>query len=106
MASTWRTATNLFRSAANTLGVSNSNNLQPGVLLSVGSMRVQVLKQLAEGGFAFVYMVKDVNTERNYALKRLLVNDSEDLAKVKEEIEFMVFRDFTLFLALLYFFSL
>jgi len=35
-------------------------------------------------------MVKDVNTEEVLALKRLLVNDHEDLAKVKEEIEFMV----------------
>lgn len=88
---TWgKVATNLFKSAANTLTSTSSNSLQPGSLISVGDLRVQVIRQLAEGGFAFVYQVKDVNTEQTYALKRLLVNDAEDLSKVKEEIEFMV----------------
>jgi hypothetical protein len=37
-----------------------------------------------------VYLVKEVGSDRTYAVKRLLVNDDEDLAKVKEEVDFMV----------------
>jgi len=44
----------------------------------------------APGGFAFVYLVREVGSEQLFAVKRLLVNDDEDFAKVKEEIEFMV----------------
>lgn len=100
MTSTWRAATNLLRSAANSAAstlITNANVLPPGTTLIVGSLRVEIVKKLAEGGFAFVYMVKDVNTEEVLALKRLLVNDHEDLAKVKEEIEFMVCIVFIMF---------
>ena len=58
--------------------------------MSAGGRTVEIVKQLAEGGFAYVYLVRDVREGKSYAVKRIIVNDSEDLAKVKEEIAFMV----------------
>merc|ERR1712137_512474 len=84
-----KVATSLFKSSISNIIGGNTNALQPGTLIGVGESRVQIIKKLAEGGFAFVYLVKDMQTEQPLALKRLLVNDREDLKKVKEEIAFM-----------------
>lgn len=81
-----RKATTLFKNIIST----PTNGLSAGAMVSVGNLRVQIVKQLAQGGFAFVYLVKDVQSGEPYALKRLLVNDRDDLNKVKEEIEYMV----------------
>lgn len=88
----WKNAAaSLFKSGMTAVSslTTTSNGLQPGTLIAVGDTRVQIIKLLAEGGFAFVYQVRDVQNDQLYALKRLLVNDRDDLSKVKEEIAFM-----------------
>ena len=90
----WRAATDLFKAGLNTIG-SAPSALTPGTVISVSGFRVEIIQKLAEGGFAFVYHVRDVSSGQSYALKRLLVNDSEDLNKVKEEISFLVCKSQT-----------
>eukprot|EP01113_Clastostelium_recurvatum_P016618 TRINITY_DN1955_c0_g1_i2.p1 TRINITY_DN1955_c0_g1~~TRINITY_DN1955_c0_g1_i2.p1 ORF type:complete len:964 (+),score=205.72 TRINITY_DN1955_c0_g1_i2:94-2985(+) len=55
----------------------------------IGGHTVVVQKQIAEGGFAFVYLVKDTHNGRNYALKRILVHDREEMTLVQNEINVM-----------------
>ncbi|KAF5290296.1 hypothetical protein FQR65_LT11630 [Abscondita terminalis] len=52
----------------------------------VGRLSVTVEEVLAEGGFAIVYLVKANNGAR-YALKRMYVNNEQDLNVAKREIQ-------------------
>jgi hypothetical protein len=95
-AGVWKAATGLLKGSIKAASASLSNitggtnDLSPGHIVSVGGLRVEILRKLAEGGFAFVYLVKDLQSGQPLALKRLLVNDPDDLSKVKEEISFLV----------------
>ncbi len=40
-----------------------------GQLIQIGNMKFKVTKQLAEGGFAIVYVVQDLASGAEYALK-------------------------------------
>ncbi|KYR00851.1 putative protein serine/threonine kinase [Tieghemostelium lacteum] len=59
-----------------------------GKTLKLGSYHLHFVKQIAEGGFSYVYLVKDSNSKL-YALKRILIRDNDELAKVKNEINIM-----------------
>jgi serine/threonine protein kinase len=43
----------------------------------------------AAGGFAFVYLVKDVRSKKKYALKKILVQDKEGMQHAKAEMDLM-----------------
>lgn len=45
---------------------------------------------LLSGGFSYVFLVKDNTKNKNYALKRMLVNCQTDLDNCKQEITIMV----------------
>ncbi|CAG9768190.1 unnamed protein product [Ceutorhynchus assimilis] len=57
-----------------------------GKVFTVGRQTVVVEEVLAEGGFAIVYLVKGSNGTR-YALKRMYVNNEQDLNVAKREIQ-------------------
>ncbi|XP_049819668.1 AP2-associated protein kinase 1 isoform X2 [Aethina tumida] len=57
-----------------------------GKVFTVGRHTVTVEDVLAEGGFAIVYLVKSNNGSR-YALKRMYVNNEQDLNVAKREIQ-------------------
>lgn len=57
-----------------------------GKVFNVGRQSVTVEDILAEGGFAIVYLVKSSNGTR-YALKRMYVNNEQDLNVAKREIQ-------------------
>ncbi|RZC38773.1 Pkinase domain containing protein, partial [Asbolus verrucosus] len=57
-----------------------------GKVFTVGRQTVTVEDILAEGGFAIVYLVKSNNGTR-YALKRMYVNNEQDLNVAKREIQ-------------------
>ncbi|XP_060520244.1 uncharacterized protein LOC132698277 [Cylas formicarius] len=57
-----------------------------GKVFTVGRQTVTVEEVLAEGGFAIVYLVKGNNGVR-YALKRMYVNNEQDLNVAKREIQ-------------------
>ncbi|KAL9658337.1 hypothetical protein ABK040_015657 [Willaertia magna] len=49
----------------------------------------KVVKLLDEGGFSFVFLVKNINTGEPYALKRLLIQDQAQEVQAKKEIDVM-----------------
>ncbi|KAJ8919930.1 hypothetical protein NQ315_006459 [Exocentrus adspersus] len=65
---------------------SREGNNYIGKVFTVGRQTVTVEDILAEGGFAIVYLVKASNGCR-YALKRMYVNNEQDLNVAKREIQ-------------------
>mmetsp|Transcript_2659 Transcript_2659/g.5091 ORF Transcript_2659/g.5091 Transcript_2659/m.5091 type:complete len:702 (+) Transcript_2659:136-2241(+) len=57
--------------------------------IPIGGSRMRIVKQLGQGGYAFVYLVEDVNSGRRYAMKRMLAADSEAKAVAKTEVKIM-----------------
>jgi len=48
---------------------------------------VQIVRQLAEGGFAFIFHVRDVNSKSSYALKRIFASGREEVDVLKYEVK-------------------
>ncbi|XP_018320523.1 AP2-associated protein kinase 1 [Agrilus planipennis] len=65
---------------------SKETNNVIGKIFTVGRNTVTVEEVLAEGGFAIVYLVKSSSGVR-YALKRMYVNNEQDLNVAKREIQ-------------------
>jgi serine/threonine protein kinase len=60
-----------------------------GDVYSINGSRYRIVKKLAEGGFAFVFLAEQVDTGRPVALKRILVQDDEHMEIIKREINFL-----------------
>ncbi|KQJ89648.1 AP2-associated protein kinase 1 [Brachypodium distachyon] len=61
-----------------------------GRTIDVGNVKVHVREAIAEGGFSFVYLARDLmNPARQYALKHVIVQDRESLDLVQKEITVM-----------------
>jgi hypothetical protein len=56
--------------------------------LEIAGHKITFIKLLDEGGFSFVYLVKD-ETGQNYALKQLIAQEREMYEKIAEEIKYM-----------------
>lgn len=54
--------------------------------IQVGKHRVMVLKELAEGGFGKVFLVKDTDSKREYAMKQLLCQSKDQLKEAENEL--------------------
>lgn len=57
-----------------------------GKTVEVGSLKLQVRSTIAEGGFSCVYLVRDSQSGKQYALKHIICNDGESLDLVKKEV--------------------
>ncbi len=53
--------------------------LTTGKKVKWGKFSLKVKKSLGEGGFGYVYLVKDKPTGQRYALKRILCQDAQAL---------------------------
>lgn len=53
----------------------------------IGKFNVRVGKQIAEGGFSSVYVCTDLEHSFSYAMKKIIVTESEQIQNVKNEIE-------------------
>ncbi|KAL0277549.1 UNVERIFIED_CONTAM: hypothetical protein PYX00_004794 [Menopon gallinae] len=60
-----------------------------GQVVEIGNVKFVVKRVIAEGGFAFIYVVQDPNTSKEYALKRLLASDSETNNNILQEINIL-----------------
>ncbi|GAB5033384.1 nak mpsk protein kinase [Nannochloropsis oceanica] len=60
--------------------------LWPSSVALDGGRRVRIKKQLAEGGFGYVYLAQDAHTGEVYALKKMLCQVREQLEAAKREI--------------------
>ena len=56
-------------------------------VLQVGSHKVFVERELAEGGFSKVYLVRDNDSGRKFALKKMVAQSREQLDEAKWEMK-------------------
>eukprot|EP00003_Mantamonas_plastica_P033314 TRINITY_DN945_c0_g1_i3.p1 TRINITY_DN945_c0_g1~~TRINITY_DN945_c0_g1_i3.p1 ORF type:complete len:147 (-),score=14.89 TRINITY_DN945_c0_g1_i3:76-516(-) len=56
---------------------------------TVGNHRLQIAKKLAEGSFAYVYIVNDLDDGCQYALKRILLRDQSMMKQIESEVSLM-----------------
>ncbi|CAF0853451.1 unnamed protein product [Adineta steineri] len=60
-----------------------------GQIVDVGNIRLRVGNQIAEGGYALVFIAYDVKTNKEYALKRLYAADDSAKKVIAQEITFL-----------------
>ncbi|CAF1107828.1 unnamed protein product [Adineta ricciae] len=60
-----------------------------GQIVDVGNIRLRVGNQIAEGGYALVFIAYDVKTNKEYALKRLFAADDSARKAIAQEISFL-----------------
>ncbi|KAL8622464.1 hypothetical protein ACOMHN_034129 [Nucella lapillus] len=80
-----------FKSAFGILGggpVRDGNDFV-GQYVELGNQKLRVKRLIAEGGFAFVFVAQDINSGKDYALKRLLANDEEKTKAILDEIKYL-----------------
>uniref|UniRef100_A0A1I8PUS5 non-specific serine/threonine protein kinase n=1 Tax=Stomoxys calcitrans TaxID=35570 RepID=A0A1I8PUS5_STOCA len=74
----------------NTYRSSSSSSLQEnefcGQIVDINGRKLRVKRVIAEGGFAFVYVVQDIQTDKEYALKRLIGADKKACQAIINEI--------------------
>lgn len=78
-----------FASSISSSFTSRGNNDFVGQIIAIGNMKLRVTKMLAEGGFAIVYVVQDLGTGAEYALKRIFSADDATSEAIKEEISYL-----------------
>lgn len=57
-----------------------------GKTVEVGSLRLQIRSTIAEGGFSCVYLGKDAQSGKLFAIKHIVCNDTESLDLVRKEV--------------------
>ncbi|KAH7286732.1 hypothetical protein KP509_32G020800 [Ceratopteris richardii] len=57
-----------------------------GKTVDVGPLRLQIRNTIAEGGFSCVYLARDAQSGKQFALKHIVCNDAESLDLVKKEV--------------------
>ncbi|CAD6992789.1 unnamed protein product [Ceratitis capitata] len=67
------------------LGINTTNEFC-GQVVEVAGYKLRVKRVIAEGGFAFVYVAQDVQTGKEYALKRLIGTDKQACNAIINEI--------------------
>ncbi|XP_055353970.1 AP2-associated protein kinase 1-like [Paramacrobiotus metropolitanus] len=60
-----------------------------GNIVEIENRKFRVKRLIAEGGYAYVYLVQDVEGGKDYALKRLLAHDEDAAKNIKQEIRFL-----------------
>jgi len=85
-----RAFTNISSNWANN-GESNvdQDNEFVGQTIELKGHRLRVERVLAEGGFGFVFKVKDGHSQETYALKRLIASDKESKKDIINEIQIL-----------------
>jgi serine/threonine kinase 16 len=54
---------------------------------TIGNTKVQIMRQLSEAGFGVVYLVQDVSSGRNCAMKQMLCQNKEQITEAHGEID-------------------
>lgn len=83
-AATWGKSVLDAASTASTNALNGTSSRLSGNL-TLGKMKVQVTRELSEGGFGIVYVAQDSN--RSYALKQLICQSKPQLEEARTEIE-------------------
>ncbi|KFB52665.1 AGAP003715-PA-like protein [Anopheles sinensis] len=78
-----------LKSAINYFNATPSNGLENefvGQTVEVSNVKLRIKRVIAEGGFAYVFVAQDVQSNTEYALKRLLGTDKEECNNIIREI--------------------
>lgn len=65
------------------------NKVMAGRQHSIGDRIVVEDRQLSEGGFAFVWVVRDMSTQAEMAIKKIICQDAKGLAMARREVEIL-----------------
>ena len=49
----------------------------------------KIINEIGRGSYSTVYAVKEISTNRKFALKKSIANDLEEVEKIKKEIRFV-----------------
>ncbi|GLV44488.1 auxilin [Carabus blaptoides fortunei] len=82
----------LFKSAFEYFSSSSNGQLDNsfvGQTVEIANVKLRVKKVIAEGGFAIVFVSQDVQSGKEYALKRLLAADDEAKKNIIQEINIL-----------------
>ena len=55
-------------------------------IMKVGRRKVAIVRELAQGGFGKVYLVQDVDTNTEYAMKHMICQSTEQEQDVQDEL--------------------
>jgi len=80
--------TNNFSSSSTSSSAGVKNDFT-GQIVDVGNIRLRVGNQIAEGGYALVFIAYDLKTNKEYALKRLFAADDSAKKAIAQEIAFL-----------------
>ncbi|XP_017764332.1 PREDICTED: cyclin-G-associated kinase [Eufriesea mexicana] len=76
-----------LRSALGYLNGATNSNEYVGQVLEINNVKLRVTRLLAEGGWALVFAVEDINTGKEYALKKLIAIDDDTNENIIQEIK-------------------
>ena len=73
----------------NPMGSANNFPVDVPPTLDINGQTYRITKLLDEGGYSFVFTVRDVDSGKEYALKRLLIQEEEMMKVAMNEIKVM-----------------
>ncbi|XP_012258093.2 cyclin-G-associated kinase [Athalia rosae] len=76
-----------FRSALGYLNGGTNSDDYVGQTIEINNVKLRVTRLLAEGGWALVYVVEDIATGQEFALKKLIAVDDEANRIIIQEID-------------------
>jgi serine/threonine protein kinase len=63
--------------------------LRVGRIFNINGKRLKELSLIAEGGYGYVLLVEDIDTSKQYALKKLICQTKEQKENYKQEVDIM-----------------
>ena len=66
-------------------------NLKSQTLAELDLSRFKILNEIGSGSYSTIYLTEDIDTQMQYALKKLIIDEVEVVAQIKNEIELVRF---------------
>uniref|UniRef100_U5EYM6 Cyclin-G-associated kinase n=1 Tax=Corethrella appendiculata TaxID=1370023 RepID=U5EYM6_9DIPT len=82
MSDFFKSAINYFNTSATT----GQDNEFVGQIVEVNNIKLKIKRVIAEGGFAYVFIAQDIQSNTEYALKRLFGADKDECNNIIREI--------------------
>ncbi|XP_059472431.1 cyclin-G-associated kinase isoform X2 [Neocloeon triangulifer] len=89
MSDLFKSAMGYFSSSSAPGDPSGQGNEFVGQVVEINNVKLRIRKLIAEGGFALVFIAQDMNTGKEYALKRMMAADEEANRNIAQEISIL-----------------
>lgn len=66
-------------------------NLKSQTLAELDLSRFKILNEIGSGSYSTIYLTEEIDTQMQYALKKLIIDEVEVVAQIKNEIELVRF---------------